>query len=213
MNLKKDNRGDENGFVLVLALLMLVMLSLLGIFGTTTSVFEQRVAANDKNAKHAFYRADGGLQVGIEMVEQNLSCPKGFQTSTTTIAGVDILDPDLAYVANIKGILGAGDDTVEDDIPSDSIRSLRIPENLASGLRSDDTLSHTNIAVYGVTKVQPGSALQMVAGYEGLGKSVAQGGSIIALDIHSQQLDKRNSKSRLMLTWRHVVGQEGTCRY
>ncbi len=208
-------KRDESGFVLVLALLMLVMLSLLGIYATTTSVFELRVAGNDRASKRTFYKADGGLQIGIEMVEQNLSCANGFSSSgfsggKKAIAGIDIYDAKLAYAEDIEDIEGASSTTVEDDIPSDTIRSMSIPDDPANRV---DTLPHTNIAVFGVTELQPGSALQMVAGYEGLGKSAAQGGSVIAMDVHSQQVDTNNSRARLMLKWRHTVGQEGACRY
>ena len=72
----------EDGYVLVVALLVMAILSLLGIAGMNTSIFEMQVAGNDWNAKRTFYRADGGISRGIELVEQSLACPGGFSRRT-----------------------------------------------------------------------------------------------------------------------------------
>ncbi len=52
---------SEKGFVLVLAMMMLVVVSLLGIFATTTSVFEMNIAGNEKFAQKQFFQADSAL--------------------------------------------------------------------------------------------------------------------------------------------------------
>ncbi|MFV0438915.1 MAG: PilX N-terminal domain-containing pilus assembly protein [Desulfopila sp.] len=211
MNVKRHTPKDENGFVLVLALLMLVLLGLLGIYATTTSVFELRVAGNDKVVKQTFYKADGGLQVGIEMVEQNLGCdngfsPSGFSGGKRAIDGIDIYDTKFAYAEEIEDIHGASSTTVEDDIPSDTIRALSIPDDPANRV---DSLPHTNIAVYGTTKPLYGFDQQANAGYGG--SNVL--GHYIDMHIHSQQIETNNSTARIILKWKHIIGQEGACRY
>ncbi len=214
---------NNSGFVLVVALVIMVMLTLFGIFATSTSVFELRIAGNDRMAKLAFYQADGGLQTGIEMAEQNLSCADGFDDTTESsgIYGINIYDKKLAYAEEIEDVKGfsdlseevrGGDDATKlDAIPSDIARSLGIPGDPSD--RDNDNNPHTNLVMYGKTSYTPGSALQMVAGYEGLGKSAAQGGSVIELDIHSQHIESEHVKSRLMLTWSHLIGKEGSCKY
>ncbi len=59
----------------------------------------------------------------------------------------------------------------------------------------------------------PGSALQMVAGYEGKGKGAAGGGAYIEYRLHSQHVGLRNSETKIAILWNHMVGQEGTCNY
>lgn len=53
---------NEDGSVLVLALVMLVLLTLLGIAVTTTSIIELQIANNDRLHKTAFYTAEAGIE-------------------------------------------------------------------------------------------------------------------------------------------------------
>ena len=58
-----------------------------------------------------------------------------------------------------------------------------------------------------------GGAIQMAAGYEGKGKGAPSGGAHILYDIYSEHLGRFNSKSMVLLQWRHVIGMEGSCLY
>jgi hypothetical protein len=59
---KKSNLilGNESGVALVVALLMIVILSLIGLASSSTSTFEIRLSGNKRGATDAFYAADGG---------------------------------------------------------------------------------------------------------------------------------------------------------
>ena len=52
---------NEQGSVLVLAMVMLVVLTIIGIAATRTSTTELRIAGNERFYKEAFYRADSGI--------------------------------------------------------------------------------------------------------------------------------------------------------
>lgn len=200
---------NEEGFVLVIALVMLVLLSLLGIFALNTTDVELQIAGNDKASKMTFYKADGGVQAASELLEQNLGCPNGFSTNTPfTIQGVDIYDGQMAY----HEVLGdtPNSPTTVDDVPSDTYRSVRIHDDGPTG---NDTDPHTNIVAWGNTEYLPGSALQMAAGYEGKAKGAAGAGAIIRFELQSQHLGKGNSEARIAANWYHMVGQEGECSY
>lgn len=201
---------NEDGFVLIVAMMIMVVLSFIGIFATSTSMIELQIAGNDRLAKNAFYRSDGGVQAGIEMIEQNLNCANGFSTAVTAIGGLDIMDVKFAYDEEMKDVAGATASVLLDDIPSDTIRAIRIPNDPNNRV---DTAPHTNLAAWGVTRLLPGNAIQMVAGYEGKGKGVASGGSIIEYDLLSQHVGINNSEAQIQTTYRHTVGQEGTCKY
>ena len=58
MNQLRNISHKEDGYVLVVALLVMAILSLLGIAGMNTSTFEMQVAGNDWNAKR--YILQGG---------------------------------------------------------------------------------------------------------------------------------------------------------
>jgi hypothetical protein len=55
---------NEDGSIIILAMIMLVLLTLLGVAATTTSTIEVRVADNEKSHKIAFYAADAGIEAG-----------------------------------------------------------------------------------------------------------------------------------------------------
>lgn len=214
---------NEGGFVLVVALIIMVILSLIGIAGLNTSMFEEQIAGNDWNAKRSFYRADGGISLGFEVLEQNLNCPTGF---TATAAGL----------ADIKGT---------NLVPSDRHILVKEQNNNALTFYTNPLLDETSTAVVskldspvtsfdvaypvsngalaavdvgylffgGETNVLPGGALQMAAGYEGKGKAAGQGGVAKVFDIYSQFLGPKSSEAIILSGWRHLVGTEGSCIY
>lgn len=59
---KRRFREDNEGSVLVIALVILVLLTIMGISATTTSTIEMQIAGNDRNYKRAFYVADAGIE-------------------------------------------------------------------------------------------------------------------------------------------------------
>ena len=214
--------NNENGFALVVAMMIMVILTMLGIFATKTSIVELNISGNDKAAKESFYRADGGVEAGIELVEQDLSCPVGFKapgavnnndaTSFLSIGGVDIFDRKFAFDEKEADVPGATATTriTDQDFPSDTIRSIRIPSDPAS---RNDAAPHTNIAAYSVARYAEGSAIEMAAGHEGKGHSAAVGGGIRAVEIVSAHIGNRNALAKIHLQWKHLIGQEGDCIY
>jgi hypothetical protein len=65
---------DQSGVALVLALIMIVILTLIGLASTYTSTFEMRLSGNKRGTTDAFYAADSGIQVVVANVE-NFSLP------------------------------------------------------------------------------------------------------------------------------------------
>ncbi|MBI5815325.1 MAG: hypothetical protein HZB29_06900 [Nitrospinae bacterium] len=53
--------GDRSGAILVAVLLLLLMVTILGVFSATRSSMEQRISANAKSNTTAFFAAEGGL--------------------------------------------------------------------------------------------------------------------------------------------------------
>lgn len=51
---------NENGFALISTLLILVLLTFIGISGTSTTIFELKIAGNEREANQRFYTADSG---------------------------------------------------------------------------------------------------------------------------------------------------------
>jgi hypothetical protein len=203
-----DPRANEQGFVLVTAMLILVILTLIGTSMTNTTVTEIQIAGNDKLQKQSFTQADGGTEAGSNLLEENISCPDGF--SALQIGWAEI-------TANIPtGVTGAKLNFWQNEIdpaslatpipyPSDTQRHIRIPNN--------DAVPHTNLHFFGNSELSTGSAIQMIAGYEGTGYGAATGGGQLVTNVDSQHIGLNNSESAIRVLWRHIIGHEGTCKY
>ncbi len=67
-----DPLQNENGIALIVALMLLVLLTLLGMAATTTSVLEIQIAGNDKTYKQNFYMAEAAAyEAAYEMAVEN----------------------------------------------------------------------------------------------------------------------------------------------
>ncbi len=62
--------SNEEGSVLILALIMLVLLTMIGISATTTSMIETRIAGNERVYKRNFYAAEAAVMQGAQNMEQ-----------------------------------------------------------------------------------------------------------------------------------------------
>ena len=69
MNSIVSNFNNEKGSALVLALLMLVLLTLMGISATTTSTVEIQMAGGEKFYELAFYSAESGWQRALNWLD------------------------------------------------------------------------------------------------------------------------------------------------
>lgn len=60
---------NQSGAALVIALIMLIVLTLIGLAATFTSTFEIILSGNKRGATNAFFAADSGVQVTIANIE------------------------------------------------------------------------------------------------------------------------------------------------
>jgi hypothetical protein len=59
--LKTKRLGDENGIALVLAMLLLLIVTVIGISALNTSTYDVRISGNEKSSIQAFYVAEAGI--------------------------------------------------------------------------------------------------------------------------------------------------------
>ena len=59
---------NEKGVALVIALIMLIILTFIGISSISSSVFETKISGNERVGSSAFYAAEGGVYVGISRI-------------------------------------------------------------------------------------------------------------------------------------------------
>jgi len=60
---------DQSGVALVIALLMMIMLTLIGLGSIFSSTFEIKLSGNKRGSTDAFYAADSGVQVIMANIE------------------------------------------------------------------------------------------------------------------------------------------------
>ena len=63
--------GEKKGVALVIALLMLLVLTLIGISSISTTTFETSISGNERVRTDAFYAAEAGIQVAINRIPDN----------------------------------------------------------------------------------------------------------------------------------------------
>src|SRR4030043_1479751 len=79
MAIKLDNTlKNQSGAALVIALIMMIVLTLIGLASTFTSTFEIRLSGNKRGSTDAFYAAEGGIQA-------TLANPANFTPSSYTL--------------------------------------------------------------------------------------------------------------------------------
>jgi Tfp pilus assembly protein PilX len=59
---------SQQGAALVIAIMILLILTVLGIYAVTTSTLETKIAGNERVLKDAFYAADGGIDYGRHVI-------------------------------------------------------------------------------------------------------------------------------------------------
>lgn len=193
----------EDGFVLIAAMVIMLVLTIIGIAANRNTSTELGIAGNDRTHTESFYGADGGTELAAEVLEQNIAC----LDFTPDAAGGEriLLGTNSAYNVHVdKDSMGFWRNftVVPGIVPSDSTRDLYYPDN-------DEP--HTNFTVAGSTKLTTGSAIQMAAGYEGRGKGIGVGGASLVYDVNAQRLGKSDSESVIYVKYRHTIGQEGDC--
>lgn len=68
---------DQSGVALVIALIMIIVLTLLGLASTFTSTFEIKMSGNKRGTTDAFYVADGGV-IAVQSNINNFIVPGNF---------------------------------------------------------------------------------------------------------------------------------------
>ena len=173
---KSSVPNKEDGSVLVVALITLVLLTIIGISASTTSNIEIRVAGNEKFHKMAFYAADGGGETGCELLEQNIE-DRGFDT--TSVGSTNVTNTD--FWTNLEEPTAA---------------DVQIP-NVGG--------SQVSLRYNGNSELSTGGAIQLIAGYEGKGKGAGGSGAFMVFNVRSRSTGISNAEAAILTRWRHMI--------
>ncbi len=212
--------NNQRGSVINVALLILILIFLVGIGLHKISTTDIKISSNLKTEAAAFYEAEAGLEAMSELVELNVRCPGGFDNTNDFTPAFLSAVPDAANWETIEGTFivtnltfwaneTAGDITLEPDpaINTDIVAYYTDSPEQNDPLNVDEP--HTSFSVGGPTRFARGSAIQMAAGYEGLGKGAAAGGANIVYDIYAMRYGEKASQAHHMIQWVHILGLGG----
>ncbi|MDY6970886.1 MAG: pilus assembly PilX N-terminal domain-containing protein [Thermodesulfobacteriota bacterium] len=102
MKHRYDISSNEDGSVLVIAMLVLVLLTLIGQSATTTSSIEMRIAGNEKAYKESLYRSEAGVRAATQELMDETDSPLLNDLVNTPYRNwlhYDLPDPDEANIA------------------------------------------------------------------------------------------------------------------
>jgi Tfp pilus assembly protein PilX len=185
--LKKYQINNESGMALVICLLVMVVLTMIGIGITMDSTTEIKIAGNLKNKAVSFQNADSGTTAAPEIIEDNLENPRNaapyIYSDDNQVPAIKVL------VANIASL---------SDTPTEIINI-----NAAAATGVSKLPINTTIDIIKTGHLSTGNAIQMAAGYEGVGKSAASGG--YHAYFRCQSHDKQGGTvSNAEILYRHV---------
>jgi Tfp pilus assembly protein PilX len=207
MKLPAKSHRSEGGFILVATMVILLLLVIMGISATMTATMETEISGNEKAYKTNFYQTDGGVELGELLIEENLSCPGGFSQFPASSGYADI--PHATPRVRVTNLAFAWSEILPTGVAWND-NDIYFPQDLVP---SATTVGQTYLKVGGQTVYSAGASLQQAAGYMGKGKSAASGGAMVLSTMYAKRRGLANSLSEIKDGWRHVVGQEGSCRY
>ena len=202
---KKSPLRNENGSALIVVLLIMAATIVMGILATSSTVNELQIAGSDIQQKTAFFEADGATEWSAQLLEENIACTKfdaDAETAGQRIIG-DVKVEQLSFWVNEKKSASDPEET-PDPIKT---RALFFPSDAAADK------PHTEVFLAGNSGYKKGSAMQLAAGYEGIGKGSAGSGVIINYDVIHDRYVNGKPASTVTIGWGHIVGQEEDCKY
>ena len=216
MNLNLENRAararDEQGFILVVTMLILVVLTVVGIAALDNSTFEIRIAANDRLKRVAFNMADGASYSTGKIITEAIE--NGADPAYANLSYVNIPDiADLDYDPDLP--LGhPAIDTVANNADDFSGRVLGFSGPRADG-KYDFMYRDPNGRgdIFGriesrTASIMPGGGAEFAAGAAGAGVG-STAGTAVLYDITATGVASGNARSDIEVRYRKVLGAAG----
>jgi len=198
---------NKKGMALVVCLMIMVVMALIATGVTTNSTVEIKISGNQRNKAVSFNNADVGTGITPEIIEQNILDGSWDNTD----AGWNSGHSPEAYLflsADNDGD-GTNDLTIyvnEDSAYLPSLHKIAFA-TLSTALTSAVEISgnvNTSVDVSKTGMLASGNAIQMAAGYEGLGKGAGSGGYHAFYLLQSQGSAGNNTATGAEYFYRHV---------
>ena len=186
-NLKFAILNSQDGMVLIVSLLLLLVATVVGITALSTSTTKVMIAGNQRLSEMNFSSADGGISASVPIIETTAYD----RTVSATYAAL-VISAD--FTNEITGALAQDGDTAS---ASPDIRFA-----LGSGTFA------TTVSVdvdYLYAGSPAGSAIEFASGYEGFGKGAGSGGAEVYYTVNSLSEGDAGSESGVYAVYRYVT--------
>jgi hypothetical protein len=218
--IKVRETDAQHGTAIVMAMLILLVLSVIGIYAVTTSTVETKITGVERGFQEAFYTADAGEPVGTYVTRQILHYDPQDQDQLRSALGTQFPDgivnsrlyhtgtgtyPYGKLFTNLTRDLSEPHLDIGTGTNADIIAGLADSEALGLPayvqlLIKIDRLQSLNMA---------GGGVEFAAGYEGVGLG-GGGGVAVLYDVDAVGIyGLRGAGSRVSLGYRYVPGVAG----
>jgi Na+-transporting methylmalonyl-CoA/oxaloacetate decarboxylase gamma subunit len=196
----------QDGAALVIAILILLVLTVIGIYAVSTSTFETKISGFEREFKEAFYTADSGRPIGIALTKAIIHyVPNNLNDLPNPWRDPGVIDTDLFSGTDpeiFTDIRDADKPRIAPDIDSQqdgTTPRLGFPNSVQLEVDIDRLSSYQ----------MPGGATEYGSGYEGIGQG---GGGEVAIIYSIDSVGSNtytNAESGIETGYRHVVGMPG----
>jgi len=173
---------NEEGYVLVVALLFMVFLTLIGISATTTTQIELQISGNEKSYKIAFYNGDSGVYATPKLISACLD-----NGAEPDMAGLTYLGTSGTFYREIMGYDA-----------HDSDKDIRFS---VGGFNVDVDVERTG------EETLVGGGAEFGSGAEGIGAGA--GAVAVLYNMNSFGSGPSSSLSKVGAVYRKVLGVPG----
>ena len=153
---KMHMEKGENGVVVVIALMMLVFLTILGISATTTTQTEMRIARNENTFRQNLYSAECAAMAGVQILENETDTSELEDLSPDWLHG-SLPDSDIRSETNWDPSNGYSNQVLDE-----TTRYLAVYQGIADGSSLDIGTQSTSLhdfLIYGCSTKNHGEAL------------------------------------------------------
>ena len=200
----KNISGNEEGFVLVVSLVLLLVITLMGILALSSSTTEVMIAGNQRIVEINEISADGGKDLSKPIINDVVYYDR-VDTNKFTQDKI-VIDNELNNELQLNDSDDDGIENVTSNDPENSSDALMNPD-INFRIPSNDPNPRVTVSIdvdYLFSAHAAGSAIEFGSGTEGMGKGMS-GGSLVYYKANSFSRWASSSERAVGTLYRYVV--------
>lgn len=208
-------RADERGFILIITMLILVVLTIVGMAALDSSIFEVKIASNDRWAKVAFNLADGSVYSTSKLLSEAIAGGADPSHAPVSFVGFQVKKDDdtIVTVPHVVGDFYSRAMGYKETMTTVYNADNTQPEPLPDFMIVPEAISpKENVTVTLVARqatMMAGGGAEFGAGAAGAGVGAGGAGAAVTFDVDVSGFAGNNTKSTVSARYRKVLGTSG----